>query len=133
MNNVFVVVDSEGNAGIIFASRELVEEYIAKMGQRYALVEECPVHDTQPEYVEVLSLSAILYSWLTPKTIDNRLFDPTEHRNACCSAEYWDWPPPECKVTRSARHLTVMGTDHERVRETWAKEIVSFREEWEKR
>ena len=130
MNNVFEVVDSEGNTEIAFASRELAEEYIAKMGRRYAQVEECPVHDTRTEYVEVLTLDVTLYSWLTP---ENRVFEPMEYRHVSCSAEYWDWPPPECKVFRSAYHLTVMGTDHERVRKTWAEEIVRFREEWEKR
>jgi hypothetical protein len=129
MNNVFEVVDSEGNTEIVFASRELAEEYIDKVGRRCA-VEERPVYDTRLEYAEVLTLYVTLSSWLTP---DNRVFDPVEYRNVRCSFDYPDWPPPECKVFRSASHLTVTGTDHERVRETWAKEIVSFREEWERR
>jgi hypothetical protein len=132
MNTVFAVVDSEGNTQIVFASRELAEEYVDKVRWRRD-VEEWPVYDTRPEYAEVLSLTVILYSWLTPKTIDNRVFDPVEYRHVSCSAEYWGWPPPECKVFRSAHHLTVTGTDHERVRKTWAEEIVRFREEWEKR
>ena len=127
MNTVFAVVDNEENTQIIFASRELAGEYIDKVGWKYE-VEECPVHDTRPEYTEVLTLDVTLDSWLTP---ENRVFDPVEYRYVSCSAKYWGWPPPECKVLRSAYHLTVTGTDHERVREIWAKEIISFREEWE--
>ena len=128
MNTVFAVVDGDGVQEIIFASRELAEEYVAKMGRRRE-VEEWPVDDTRPEYAEVLSMSVTLYPALT----DDRFFDPMEYRYIVCSVDYLDWPTPECKVYRSAYHLTVTGTDHEHVRETWAEEIVNFREEWEKR
>ena len=132
MNTVFEVVDSEGNTQIVLASRELAEEYVDKVRWRRD-VEEWPVYDTRPEYADVLKLSVWVFPWLTPETVDNRVFDPVEYRNVRCSFDYPDWPPPECKVFRSAHHLTVKGTDHERVRETWAEEIVRFREEWEVR